>query len=287
MFKLFDLDLSMFGDGGEATAPESSQNSGVEDGAEAVETGAETAETGDADAENAAETEEKPAESFRDLIKGRFKEDFRAETQKIIDKRFRAMKGLEERVRNFDDLTERLTQMYGTNTLEEAIDKIESAYIADQAYQHGMSEEQYRLITEAERIKASRVREEREIEERRYIEETVARWTAEASEMQNDYPDFDLKTETDNNPKFLDLIKAGVPVRTAYEVSNLEAIKEKTKADAESKLAATIQSQKSRPKEAALSAGGAAGIKIDVSKLSAEERRSMAKRAQGGETIRL
>lgn len=92
------------------------------------------------------------------------------------------------------------------------------------------------------------------------------------------------------NPKFLDLLKSNIDVRTAYEVLHkdeiIPAAMQFTAKTVESKIAKSIAANGSRPAENAVGAQAPAVVKSDVSQLSKADRKEIIRRVAKGEKIR-
>mgnify|MGYP003498157642 CR=1 FL=1 len=114
-------------------------------------------------------------------------------------------------------------------------------------------------------------------------------WMNQAEDAKKVYPGFDLREEM-NNPKFVDLLRSNIDVRTAYEVLHkdeiIPAAMQFTAQTVESKLAKKIASNGARPSENGMSSQSAAVVKSDVSQLSKADRAEIIRRVQRGEKIR-
>ena len=92
------------------------------------------------------------------------------------------------------------------------------------------------------------------------------------------------------NPKFVDLLRSNVDVRTAYEVLHkdeiIPAAMQFTAKTVEQKLTNKIIANGARAAENGNSSQGAAVVKSDVSQLSKEDRAEIIRRVQRGEKIR-
>ena len=93
-----------------------------------------------------------------------------------------------------------------------------------------------------------------------------------------------------NNPKFLDLLKANVGVKTAYEVLHkddiIPAAMQFTAKTVEQKLAKKIMANGARPTENGISSQSSVVTKSDVSQLSKADRQEIIRRVARGEKIR-
>ena len=103
------------------------------------------------------------------------------------------------------------------------------------------------------------------------------------------YPAFNLEIEM-QNPRFLDLLRNHIDVRTAYEVLHkdeiIPAFAQHTAKVVEQKLANKIIANGARPTENGNSSQSAVLTKSDVSQLSKEDRQEIIRRVARGEKIR-
>ena len=190
---IFDYTLQLFAE--EAQSGEAEQNAD-ENGTDAVS------------ADNDRE--------FDELIRGKFKDSFAKRTQSIIDRRFAKTKAAEQTARDVEPLLGKLRETVpggaelGTGELIErfigSLDKKD----AGQPETEKSGDDILRLAQLAARKKAA--------------EQTVGRWEKEAEELKEIYPAFSLEGEMTGNEKFSSLIRAGLPVRLAFEAANLEQI---------------------------------------------------------------
>ncbi len=103
-------------------------------------------------------------------------------------------------------------------------------------------------------------------------------------QVQAEYPGFDLRAELKDRG-FFRLVRSGVPVRQAYELSHMEEIKAKAARNAAQQMAARMRARSARPAENGTSSRSAVTVKSDVSKLTSAERAEIARRVARGETI--
>ena len=87
------------------------------------------------------------------------------------------------------------------------------------------------------------------------------------------------------------MLKAGVPVKLAYEVRHMDEIKagvaQNTAKQTEKQVVESIRAKGSRPSENGTSSQSGFTVKDDVSKWSKKDRAEIAKRVARGETIKL
>lgn len=230
---------------------------------------------------------------FEKLIKGEYKDLYDAKVQDTIQKRLKSSKETVEKYNALAPTLEILAKKYGVDAadiaaLNKAIEE-DDTYFEDEALEKGISVQQLKEIRSMERENADLKRQMQEQQTKENANKLYAGWMNQAEETQKVYPSFDLRTEM-NNPKFVDLLRSNIDVRTAYEVIHKDDIirgaMQFTAKTMESKIAKKIAAQGARPAENGMSSGSAAVVKSDVSQLSKEDRREIARRVARGEKIR-
>ena len=230
---------------------------------------------------------------FEALIKGEYKDLYDARMQDTIQKR---LKGQKETVDKFNALAptlELLGKKYGVNATDiEALNKAieeDDSYFEDEALEKGMTVKQLKEFKKIERENAALKAQMEEQKRQEDGQKLYAAWMNQAEETKTIYPSFDLKAEM-NNPKFVDLLRSNIDVRTAYEVLHKDDIirgaMQFTAQTVESKLTKKIASNGARPNESGMSSQSAAVVKSDVSQLSKADRAEIIRRVQRGEKIR-
>ena len=234
-----------------------------------------------------------PEAEFEALIKGQYKQQYDARMQDTIQKR---LKGSKETVEKFNALTptlELLGKKYGVDATDiEALTKAieaDDTYFEDEALEKGMTVKQLKEVRAMERENAELKRQMQEKQTKENANKLYAGWMNQAEETKKVYPGFDLRAEM-NNPKFVDLLRSNIDVRTAYEVLHkdeiIPAAMQFTAKTVESKLAKKIAANGARPAENGVSSGSAAVVKSDVSQLSRADREEIRRRVARGEKIR-
>ena len=230
---------------------------------------------------------------FEKLIKGEYKDLYDARVQDTIQKR---LKNTKETVDKYNALTptlEMLSRKYGVDASDiEALNKAieeDDAYYEEEALEKGITVDQLKSIRKMERENAELKRQMQEQSVRENADRIYAQWMQESEALKGVYPSFDLNAEL-QNPRFVDLLKNNVDVRTAYEVLHkdeiIPAAMQFTAKQVEQKLTNKILSGGSRPQENGISQTSSAVIKSDVSQLSKEDRQEIIRRVARGEKIR-
>lgn len=204
----------------------------------------------DGSATDPTDQSETRRERYRALVTGEFKDLYTADTQRIIDRRFKETRALQETLEAQRPVLERLMERYAVGGVADLAAAIEAE----------------------ERERADRDRERQE------------RWNKEVEETRGTYPQFDMEEES-SHPLFLAMLEAGAPVKLAYEAMHLDQIMAQALRAAEKRLADHIRSGGARPQENGASAQTAVASQKDVGRLTAAERAEFARRAARGETI--
>ena len=230
---------------------------------------------------------------FERLIKGEYKDLYDARMQDTIQKRLKSSK---ETVDKYNELTptlEMLAKKYGVDigdiaSLNKAIQEDDS-YYEEEALERGISVQQLKEIRKMERENAALKAQMEQAQRQENGKKLYAAWMQQAEEAKKIYPSFDIRAEM-ANPKFVDLLRSNIDVRTAYEVLHKDDIirgaMQFTAQTVESKIAKKVASNGARPAENGMSSQSAAVVKSDVSQLSKADRAEIIRRVQRGEKIR-
>jgi len=230
---------------------------------------------------------------FRELISGEYKDLYTADTQRIISRRYKDYKDLQDRLESQRPVIDQLMQRYkiadgDVGALQKALDSDDTLYAAE-AESSGMSVQQYReyarLQRENARMKLDEQRSEAELQTRAQVQ----KWVSESEQVKQAYPGFDLAAES-QDPQFIGMLKAGVPMQHAYEVMHLGDIKTGAAASAakaaETNVVQSIRAKGARPAENGTSSQSSAyTYKTDVRKLTKADRAEIARRVERGEKI--
>lgn len=285
------LNLQRFAEGGSA-AGSAAGDAGGAAGVGAADN-SQVAAGGDGQQVTEPSTEEPPKKSFKELIKGEYKDEFGKEVEAVIKKRFR---NETKKYEKMNPLMEVLGERYGVDVTDfDAIDFTDlasrlvedAAYIREEAMSLGVDENVLRQTKKLEFQNNMLERQRQAAEYEAARAESLERLAADIQNTTAVYPDFDFDTEMDN-PDFARLIDTGrVDVRTAYEVAHKDelaraamqfaanrAVQDTTKAVASG----------ARPAEGKGGSPSAAGT-LDPSKLTYEQYEEIKRRAEAGEKI--
>ena len=231
---------------------------------------------------------------FQELVNGEYKDIYTEETQRIIDRRFREARNLEERAAKQQPVIDMLMQRYkiadgDLGKLAAAVEN-DNAYWSEAAEEAGMSVEQYKQFQKLQRENAALLRAQRMQQSQRAAQQQLQKWYSEGEQVKAVYPDFDLGAES-KNPQFISMLKAGVPVQHAYEVIHMDEIKagvaQSTARQTEKQVVDGIRAKGNRPAENGTSSQSAFTVKDDPHKWTKQDRAEVARRVARGETIKL
>lgn len=252
------LQLQWFAEGGDGAADSSGAN---DTGRDAAAPGQKLAVSG-----KAADSEADKASEFEKLIRGQYKDQFAARTQRIIDQRFRESRGAQ-------DLAKALADHYG---LEAGDYKgIEQA------------------VKEQNAADAKQRREKAEAFAQQYREDSAQQiyeqWQEEGRMLAEEYPEFCMEEELTDDT-FTKLLCAGVPLRTAYEARHLDEILGGAMQYAADKAAAAAElraaARGARPAENGTTPSASSVMQTNVNALTLAQREQIERRVAKGERIR-
>lgn len=229
---------------------------------------------------------------FRKLIGGEYKDLYQQEVSRALDQRFRKNRGLEAKLGEYQPLIDLMMDRYGVangdlGQLQRAIESDETYWEAA-AEDAGMSTEQYKAFAQMKRENGQMRQALEQRQRQQSVEAQLQRWYSQAEEARQAYPDLDLERES-QDPRFLGMLKAGVPVQHAYEVIHMDAIKagvaQSAAQTAARQVTDNVRARGARPAENGVSSGSGFLVKSDVSKLTKKDRAEIARRAAHGEKI--
>lgn len=230
---------------------------------------------------------------FEELIKGKYKEQYNKRTQDTIQKRLKSTKETVDKYNELAPTLEMLARKYGVDAtdvkaLNQAIEEDDS-YYEEEALEKGLTVEQLKSIRKMERENADLKRQMQEEKTRENADRLYQSWMNQAEQIKGVYPSFTLEAEM-QNPRFTDLLRNGIDLRTAYEVLHkdeiIPAAMQFTAQNVQQKLTNKIIANGARPTENGINSQSSAVVKSDVSQLSKADRQEIARRVARGEKIR-
>lgn len=200
--------------------------------------------------EKEEQDEEKEASEseLEELIKGRYARAFGTKVQKIIDRRFKQTKIIENRLKEQEELISKLCVLVGEDDWQRLYGKVES-----------------RLASKPEKSEGE-----------------LAEMVGKAKLL---YPDFDEKREL-SVEAFKKYVDIGLDYSEAYTLAHLDQIKRKLVREGASQAVRSISSTGIRPVEGEGGHGPMRSSKKTISSLEPKEIRNLIERARKGEKIR-
>ena len=305
--KLLSLNLQLFaegaagGDGG--TGAEGMADSGLATTQKGVKNPLanviygkqEDAQTTDVQPTEAAKqtvpTEDRNAK-FEELIKGEYKDLYDAKVKDTVTKRLKGTKEQVAKLESLSPILDLLGKKYGVEStdVESLIKAVEEddSYFEAEAMEMGITTDQLRQMKKFERENAELKRQIDEQKTQEKAAEIYRGWLEQAEVAKQYFPNFDLDTEM-QNPQFVDLLRANIDVKTAFQVLHqdelIPQLMQHTAKTVEQKLANNIRANGARPTENGTSSSAASITKSDVSQLTKADRAEIARQVAMGKRI--
>ena len=225
---------------------------------------------------------------------GKFHEMLGQVKSQTIQERFKNQADLQAQMHNISEGLSPLFMNYGLETgdfegLKNAIANDDAFYRVN-AEKAGLDVEQYKrqLQLEAEAERGRRITQQYENQQRQ--NEMFARWENEAMMLQQQFPNFDLGQELQNNPAFANYLNYGASVNDAFLLSHMGEImggmNNAASQQATQNVVSAIQQRSARPPENGLSMHNPAiQRRSDPSALTGEDLDEINRRVAEGEVI--
>lgn len=229
---------------------------------------------------------------FEELIKGEFREQFNQRMQDTVQKRLKSSKETVDKFNALAPTLEMLGKKYGVDATDiDALSKAiqdDDAYYEEEALEKGITVEQLKNFRKIERENANLKAQMDAERARQNADRIYASWMEQAEEAKKVYPEFDFRAEM-QNPKFQDLLRSHIDVRTAYEVIHkdeiIPAAMQFAVKTTEQNITNKIIANGARPIENGNSSQGASITKSDVSTLTKADRAEINRRVANGDRI--
>lgn len=245
--------------------------------------------------------DEPPEEDFDTLIKGKYKEQYQANVDAIINKRFKNAKANEEKLKaneatmaKLQPLFNAMAAKYGIkaddiDAIIEAADKDNSNY-EQAAYDNGYGDTaEYRRAVERDeelnRLRAAEKARVEAAEQDRQRRELLEGWLAESEEFKKEVEGFDFKSEWDGSDRFRYLVNSGFKVKEAYMAVHAAEYAKAAAEKAQKDILAEIRANKTRPTESSANPQAAIRVKKSVKDMSLEDTERIIQEAKRGRKI--
>lgn len=269
--ELYKINIRLFDDGGGAAGATGAAEGGAGDAGAGTDGGGQR----DFNAE------------FDELIAGDYKDAYKNKMQAAIKDRLKGSKQQGERLKSAEELLALVGERYGQDgtdfdSLRAALEN-DRKYLEDEALEKGMTVEQLAEFKRMERENRAYQQEIETARQQREFEQRFAQWNAEADALANLYPELNLLDEFDN-PQFVKLLDSGVGVKAAYQATHFDELMggalQHTAAVTEKKVLDGIRAGGQRPTENGTRGSSGASAKMDVSKLTKQQRAELIERAR-------
>lgn len=295
-FSLFDGEGGMGAAGAEASVPGSEQ--GIEEQPQVVY-GRDPRGNGQAMSQVGSDMtaqEQNPEAEFAALVGkgGRYHDIYGQMVSNVIQDRFKNQTNLQQQMDSIAEGLSPLFMNYGLESgdfegLSKAIAQDDAFYQAN-AEKAGLDVEQYKrqLQLEAEAERGRRITQQYEEQQRR--NEMFTRWEQQAQVLQQQFPNFDLGLEIQNNPAFANYLNYGASVQDAFMLSHMNEVmggmNNAASQQATQNVVSAIQQRAARPPENGLSMHNPAiQRRSDPSVLTDEDLDEINRRVAEGEVI--
>ena len=254
-------------------------------------------------AQETAQQDQQPQqqeESFDSLIRGKYKKEYGAAVQAAIQERFKNQRNSEDALRRANETLASVAPFFGIEADAEGnidLDKLTSAIQNDDRLYEEEALQKGIPVSTLKHMKQLEAKErQQEAEKRRSLADEQLRrhfegLKAQAEELKQSYPDFDLMAEIQANPVFARMTSpgGGLSVRQAYMACHGEELMrqaaQQTEAATKRNMSRAIQSGSVRPQENGMTQSGGGPMHTDPHYMSRAERDEIRRRVRAGERI--
>lgn len=234
--------------------------------------------------------QENPDEDFESLINGKYKQQFGAKVQDIIQRRFKNDSDANARLSEYERSLEPLYGMYGVDNPADLAARLQNtdAIYAERAEAAGLTIDQYkeRLTLEAEAARGRQLQQQ--MEQQRASQQQYDAWVAEAEQLKEALPNFDLARECEN-PEFVDYLSKGIALDKAFMLTHMDEFiagnNNAVAEEAKQNVVSQIRMRNQRPAEASISSPRAVIRKSNVNELTDKDIDAINERVARGEKI--
>jgi len=232
------------------------------------------------------------AQEYRDFTRGKYKDLYDADVQRIVQQRLRSAKGAEETLGKMQGAIDLLKSVYHTDD-PEALSKAimdDSRYYEDEAMKRGMDVDTYKALSQKDRQLETMKRQQQEARERAEQTQQVMQWRQEEAQLKQTFPDFDLESEIEaSKGELFQMLRRGVSLEHAYLALHMDDIVGNTVQNAmqrgAQKTLESVRANGLRPAENGNGTGKGRAANVDLSKLTPAQMRDIERRLMRGETI--
>lgn len=223
---------------------------------------------------------------FESLIKGdgKYREAYGKRVQQAVMQRTKGMRASIDRLNSFSQAFEVLGARYG---LPSDSPELAQRIAADQSLLDEIALKNGR--DSAAELELARAREQtmkaQNLIRQMMSDQQYTQWAQQASELQAEYPDFNLDAEL-QDPRFKDLmVNYGIDMKGAYMALHGDDVVRQSVSKARKQAAETVAAGKNRPRENGMGQQNAAAISVDPMKMSSDEFRKWRQKIEAGERV--
>jgi len=235
-------------------------------------------------------------ESFEDLIKGRYKQDFEKKIQSILQPRLKTANENKATLDKINQIVPLLNQKFGLEdgaTIDDLVKKVndDDSLYEDEALKMGVSTDVVRDMHRLQRERDEAVQAQQQSVEEARIQAHFEHLSRQAEAFRQIVPGFDLMAEINASPEFARLTspEVNIPVETAYRAVHAREIESGAMAygaqRAAQQVAASVKANGQRPAENGMGAQNGAVVGVDPSKLTLKDIEQIKARIRKGEQI--
>lgn len=231
-------------------------------------------------------TEQKPdGKSEYARVKEQYKEHWQKDVESIIKDRFKKYNTIEQQYNQYDSAIKMLMERHGAKDFDSLKEIIEADFYEDLADKEGLPIDKARELTQMKQENQLFKTQAESVQHQQQLEQKISDWYKQADALKQTYPDFNIDNFGDNK-QFTDLLMAGIDVKTAYEICDIETIKSGIAKQTERNVVQNLQTSKGkRPVENGTNITPGITVKSSVKDLSKVDRAEIARRAMLGEKI--
>ena len=247
-----------------------------------------------AQAGNNAPAEMSAEDRWNEAKKGEFAEFYGRDVQAAIRDRFKNAQDQQEQLDRLEPMLAVLRERAGVESNDDLIAQVldDDSLYEEAANEAGMTTEAYKEFAKAQAQIEQYQQAEAEREENQRIYNHFGYLQQQAEAMRQMYPDFNLEKEL-QNPQFLRLTSpdVNISVEDAYYAVHHKELAPQMMAygmqRARTQMGQTLQAQRTRPVEGAMSAQGqpAAEVKIDPRHMTRAEREEIKRQVRLGRRV--
>lgn len=288
------IDLQLFADGGTGDGAGANGNDAGSQPGENQQAAQPTEPAQDAAAKSEPVSAEDRAARFEEMIKGEYRDLYDAKVQEIVKNRLKSSEKAVKAWKAMANTRDLLAKRYNVDAndfeaLNAAIED-DNAWYEKEAFEKGMSVEDYKAVTKLERENSRLKAEMESYRQEEEVHQAFLNLREQAEQVKAIYPQFDLQTELQNE-EFQKLVRQPtISVKTAYEVVHMNELMNASVHQAVQTTAQQVTNaikSGSRPAEGVNAKTAAAKTVSDVSQLSNAEFNALKERIRRGERVML